>query len=497
MAFELVPVDGDPFAKEESGGIELVPVEGDPFAQSEPTLGDQPVQRNVPPQAAQIGDMERLIRNVPKSAKTYASDMLHFITHPKSSAQAMGQLVAGFAEKLKPGVQPDEWRADAMNKFFIDRYGSLEAAKETAITDPVGFLADVGTVVTPIGKAISGAGWVTKSSTAAKIGKVVSATGASMDPVTAIGGVVSRGLFQLVKNKPESWYKSAVKFSEVDYKKRDKLIKTALDNNIFPDVKGLEQIQQQVNSLNEIIHNTLAEATRRGDKIPVRALMAGYSELKRKALTTMGRKEAKAVSDVYQNVIGGLMDAGITELTPMQVQRLKIETYNMLRSQYQKTVRAPINASTRMKIANNAKNALEFIAPEIKNLNAKEGALIELEQEIMKTVKGMENANKIPLGGMWSGAGAAMLGSAIGLPSKVAMILGGGLGIGLRILDRPAIKAKLALMVAELRRKGIRINSNHALVRLGLVQLGRQDKGTPAEQAGWKITEERVKNIKE
>jgi len=155
------------------------------MGQMEPDEAEpKPVPTDTPP-------IRQLVNNIPGSAKKYGMDMLNFMLHPKTSAVAMGQLLAGFTEKLVPGEQPDEWKSEAMVQFFKDRYGSVEAAKKTAIEDPVGFLADVGTVVTPIGKLV-------KMSGAVKAGEVIAKAGSSMEPITAASAAGRGALATLI-----------------------------------------------------------------------------------------------------------------------------------------------------------------------------------------------------------------------------------------------------------------------------------------------------------
>ena len=54
-------------------------------------------------------------------------------------------------------------------------------------------------------------------------------------------------------------------------------------------------------------------------------------------------------------------------------------------------------------------------------------------------------------------------------------------GYTIGLLDTPAIKARLALVVEKLRTKGIKIRSTSAAARLGLINVGRslEDQGEP------------------
>ena len=107
----------------------------------------------------------------------------------------------------KFGNQED--RATAVFDFYKDRYGGVENIKNSLYTDPVGVVADVGTVLTGVGGALKGGGMaasklgsVERASQLASAGSKLSELGAAVDPIVATtkagGGVTSR-IFSRVK----------------------------------------------------------------------------------------------------------------------------------------------------------------------------------------------------------------------------------------------------------------------------------------------------------
>jgi len=64
--------------------------------------------------------------------------------------------------------------------------------------------------------------------------------------------------------------------------------------------------------------------------------------------------------------------------TPDEAQKLKQRIYRELQSYYEKHKATPAKTEMRKAIARNARKLIEEIIPEIKQLNQKEGALIEL-----------------------------------------------------------------------------------------------------------------------
>lgn len=110
-------------------------------------------------------------KNVGTSALNLGKGIVHTVAHPADTVYGLGNAIWGAAENLMPG----EWAkaipgnvehqkvAGAIGKFYADRYGSLDKAKEALYTDPVGVLADLSTVFTGMGGA------------ATKLGKVLPA----------------------------------------------------------------------------------------------------------------------------------------------------------------------------------------------------------------------------------------------------------------------------------------------------------------------------------
>lgn len=87
------------------------------------------------------------LRNAPGSAGEFVSNIAEALLHPVETAKAVGQVAAGGAAKLGIG-DADTAAFDNLTQFFVDRYGSVEGVKRTLAEDPVGFLADLSTVLT-------------------------------------------------------------------------------------------------------------------------------------------------------------------------------------------------------------------------------------------------------------------------------------------------------------------------------------------------------------
>lgn len=143
--------------------------------------------------AAGFGDVAgKAGENFVSSAKKFGSDMASIVTDPVGTATGIKNVLAGTVEKLIPGQQEDEKYADAVGQFFVDRYGNMESLKKTMAEDPVGFLADVSTVLTGGQLALARAPGL-----AGKLGRVAGSVANTVDPIAGslkAAGAVGKGV---------------------------------------------------------------------------------------------------------------------------------------------------------------------------------------------------------------------------------------------------------------------------------------------------------------
>lgn len=124
------------------------------------------------------------ITNIPSSAGKFASDMVHPIIHPVETATGLKNLGLGVAEKAGI-VSGDEHKqyADAVGKFFADRYGGIDNLKKTLAEDPVGIAADLSMLLTG-GSTLPARATGVIGQTAKAVGNV----GRAIDPLSAVAG---------------------------------------------------------------------------------------------------------------------------------------------------------------------------------------------------------------------------------------------------------------------------------------------------------------------
>lgn len=137
--------------------------------------------------------------NIPGSAVQMGKNIASAVAHPIDTVSALGKVVGGALGEVGAAYQPvppginnpagpqgagatGEWSPyaqefEAVVGMMKDRYGSLDALKQTIATDPVGFAADLSAVLTGGGAMATGV--------APRVGQVAGAVGKAIDPVRA------------------------------------------------------------------------------------------------------------------------------------------------------------------------------------------------------------------------------------------------------------------------------------------------------------------------
>jgi hypothetical protein len=130
------------------------------------------------------------IYNIGPSAVKFAKGAAEALASPVETAQQLGEIFTGAYARFIPQewmARPDKAqefiaKANAVGGMYRDRYGSVDALKNTIATDPVGFLGDVST--------IAGVGEATFPGRA---GMIAGKTAAFTDPLRPVTSVVKAG----------------------------------------------------------------------------------------------------------------------------------------------------------------------------------------------------------------------------------------------------------------------------------------------------------------
>lgn len=443
---------------------------------------DKPIVENQEPEQdnSDLSWKQALVegfQNIPSSAKEYGKNLFKGIISPKKTGETLGKIVGGGIEKLKEGEHPYEKNFDAFVEMIKGRYGSIDNFKKTIAEDPVGLLGDISTIETGIGGTAKLAGTMSKTSKLAKAGETAAKIGMASEPINLARSIAALPLKLVPEKVPVNMYQQAVKFgTTVSAQERLAFTRTALkaENQIMPTMKGMEKLRDKIDSLNKQVNTLINQSADKGTKIDINKAYAGLDSL---------RDEFKRISDeplVWDREFSKIkkqwseaVNIGDTR-TPVEIQKMKTRIYKELESLYEKQKATPAKAEFRKAIARNARGMIEDIIPEVKQLNKKEGDLIELWDAIESKANRITNRDIISIGlpiKMGTGSGIGYM-----LGAEKGAAVGTALGFALGVFDTPQVKSKIALVISRLKEKGITVKPTSAAIKLGLFQSGRAEE---------------------
>ena len=418
--------------------------------------------------------LKKAVSNVPSSGALYAKNVYQMIRHPVQTAETTGKAAMniagpGIERLLDPNKEIDSvipYPEADMISLLKQRYGNLDAFKETLANDPVGTMADISSVFYPASKAASGMGFARTATTLEKASQVTE----PMNLLKAGGGIMRGAATSLIpKGVPSRLYESAVKLSTaLPIEQRRRIVNTALEKQIMPTYNGLSKLNRGIDSLNTEISSMIDTAAAAGEKISLDRLFKGFDDLEQNILEVSG--EPITGFNKFESVKDEIKQAnemiGRNELTVKEAQKMKQRIYRELEKEYNRVSLHPISAEARMAVARNLKEAIEEIIPEVKELNANESELIELRDAITRATERIRGRDLLSLGTTAKAAGGAAVAGGPGLAT----------GLLLGLMDsQPIIKSKLGLVLSKIKSKGFKTKPTLLGAMLGLYQAGRLD----------------------
>lgn len=377
--------------------------------------------------------------NIPKSAYENVKPLVSPDTYVQLAKMANLVNPGGWQVLLAQGDNPIEMTANvasAMKDMVVERYGSIANLKNTIKTDPVGFLFDLSLVATGTG------GLVTKVPKLAKVGAIVSKAGMATEPLN-LARVPARGIRWLMGKTrlPEHLYESAVKFTKkIPMADRKTIVDAGLKEGIILTEDGLARTESAVKSLNKQIEDIITPAAKAGETIDSSSILKGLDDLYTNFYSNTPNPQP--FKDAIDNAKQLFVAAHGNAIPIDEAQRMKQTIYALNKKAYGdlKGIQIEMNKT----IARKIKDEIVLAHPEISKLNAKESALIKLEHEIERAVKGINNKDIVGLrDAVEATAGAA----AGGVPGAVVT------GIMGKLIDRPQIKARIGIALDASRRK--------------------------------------------
>ena len=326
--------------------------------------------------------------NILPSAWQQAKDFGNMLMNPYDTAVGVKNLASGVARKFPP-LEPitmatdylgmtspeDEQTADAVGGYLEERFTN---PKRTMINDPVGAFSDVAGVISGGSTLIPKVG---------KFGQIAETAGKIAGDYGDLPGIMMKGVSKFSPSA-EGTYQSAAKFpTTMKRDQRDRITKTALDEDINLSYKGADKLEGAVDESMATVKGALTEATEAGATIRTDDLLRSAREYRDSLDPLTAGDDYQKIYNQVNNVIKNQEEVwkNVETLTPEQVQTFKQSLDPKIKySRAAKTFGGnfqPGTESARVNIRSDAKHALEQLDPKIKEANARAGRLLELKEQ--------------------------------------------------------------------------------------------------------------------
>lgn len=241
---------------------------------------------------------------------------------------------------------------------------------------------------------------------------------------------------------PSRLYGSSIKFStKLAPEERAAQIATGLREGVLPTESGLEKLRGTIDEVNASIGQTIEAGKKAGDVIPAKDITSRLDGVREFFKYTTNPDEYLSQID---NIEKSFIKAHREQVPVAVAQKVKQNTYVLLRKAYGEMKSAAVE--TNKQIARGIKEELAAKYPALKNLNARDSELIQLEASIERSVARIGNRDIIGIGTPIAGAAGAAL-----FPS--AKTAGVGVGIMKSIIDNPRVKAALGIALTKARQR--------------------------------------------
>ena len=369
--------------------------------------------------------------NVVRSGAGLVKDIGEAVIHPVQTVKNLGKTAVGGVEKLIPGQQEYEQNFDALTGFFKERYGSLDAIKETVYNDPIGFAADLSTMLGGGGTLLKAGGTISRASKVAKAGEFLSKTGELVNPLVAPTEVAKAVIpRQAASAAAMKLYQSALKPStRLSDTERANVILTGLKEGIPVSKSGLNVLDNTIDEINGRISSVIKNAVSEGVNVSTESVVKHLDDLKDFTNRTLTPEYyLRQIKEIESEFLSHPL-AKTGELPIDVAQSIKQNTYKLLRKAYGELKDTQIEAQKAL--ARGLKNEIASQFPEINTLNSKETALINFQNELERAVGRIGNRDLVGLGEQVAGAVNPLA------------------GLVKRIIDTPEVKSKFAIVLQK------------------------------------------------
>jgi hypothetical protein len=431
-------------------------------------------------------------RNVLKSGAGVIGGAASALRHPITTAENLGNVGLGVAEKAFGLAPQHEQYAEAAGEYFKNRYGGWENIKKTAYEDPVGALLDVAPLAGAAGTGLRVAGTAGKLGAVADIGRGLE-TASTLGIPKAIGAVAEplkeRGIGLMVRAlKPTNAVLEGVgkrwgPISDLTGRARG-IAEKLIEEGVNPNEEGVQTLMQRLAANEQEMKNLAQGSTALVDTAP--------SELNIKAGRAASTKQiaGEPQTAAWDQVLEEWQrnphaSAPVTQQVPTYnpitgtftpqpkvtghalkpqipyplAQELKQGTYRAIGDAKYGELSTP-RVEAMKAGARGLREAQDIAEPAGATLNARTGELIDLRDVLSGSSKRIQNLSAVDL--------LTIIGASGGHPGTAAIALA----------NRPAIAARLARLLHATGRGAGRLAgiSDPSLRAALLARLGEPDE---------------------
>jgi hypothetical protein len=381
-------------------------------------------------------------RNVVSDTADIAKGIYGIVRHPIDTAQNVVDLGLGLADPYINAVLPkstdpqqleDEARRakiaapvqDLINRNISDPLGIPKRALESLYNKPVS-----GTMNASLG--IGGLGKIVKAGGAARTAKALDKASNITNPISMASKGIVKGVQKLSDKASPILIKSAMKIPpSVSKDIIDKTIKTMREEGITVTEKGLSKNRTIIDSVNNEISTVIERGAKSGQTVDMQSVVSRIDSLKD---FYKDYPRAKKYLDQLDEIKNDVLSQNNAQVPVDTAQKMKQRIYQINRKHYGDMKGAEVEADKA--IARGLKEEIVKQNPELSKLNARDSALISLDEFLERSVNRIGNYNIVRLGDTVMAAG----GLAAGGPHGAALA-----GTLMHLIDGPAYKSRLAL----------------------------------------------------
>ncbi len=220
------------------------------------------------------------------------------------------------------------------------------------------------------------------------------------------------------------------------------VVDTALEHKIPVTEGGLTRLQSIIADYGQKVNDIVGDLDVQGKRIDPNAVASRIDQAK----TQFGNqvnptKDLRTLANSKQEFLGSQTPTGSMAPSPMlpsKAQALKTGTYQQTYAKAGESSATQLEAEKAL--ARGLKEELEAHAPELKGLNAKQGAALDLEGVLTRAVRRAGNSDLVNLGDAATATGGTIVGGPAG--GAAATFLK-------KVVSNPALQSKLAIALSQ------------------------------------------------